>query len=84
MFWNNYIDYDVIDYDELNSNIGCFEIQRRRWLQSTYNALNSNIGCFEMLNPKRQTSDCRMLNSNIGCFEMNLTHRKETSKEVKQ
>ena len=46
--------------------------------------LNSNIGCFEMLGSAMRNMNAGTLNSNIGCFEMNLTHRKETSKEVKQ
>ena len=50
----------------------------------TDSLLNSNIGCFEMLGSAMQNMNAGTLNSNIGCFEMNLTHRKETSKEVKQ
>ena len=37
-----------------------------------------------MLGSAMQNMNAGTLNSNIGCFEMNLTHRKETSKEVKQ
>ena len=68
----------------LNSNIGCFEIFARSDNLCIARELNSNIGCFEMLGSAMQNMNAGTLNSNIGCFEMNLTHRKETSKEVKQ
>ena len=68
----------------LNSNIGCFEMLNPKRQTSDCRMLNSNIGCFEMLGSAMQNMNAGTLNSNIGCFEMNLTHRKETSKEVKQ
>ena len=68
----------------LNSNIGCFEMLNPKCQTSDCRMLNSNIGCFEMLGSAMQNMNAGTLNSNIGCFEMNLTHRKETSKEVKQ
>ena len=56
--------------EQLNSNIGCFEIFLLIVAGNFRNQLNSNIGCFEMKNTPLMFLNLITLNSNVGCFEI--------------